>query len=112
MSAIERLREIRARAPKAFDLGCAVLVGMVIAGLFFIAVGASIDFGVLGDDPMAIAGIVAGLVLANEIDIPTGVGTIDTAGNMLTLNGTINVNSWAPDSRRFAYVAYPMRDTA
>ena len=26
--------------------------------------------------------------------------------------GTINVNSWAPDSRRFAYVAYPMRDTA
>ncbi len=31
----------------------------------------------------------AGLVLANEIDIPTGVGTIDTAGNMLTLNGTI-----------------------
>ena len=21
--------------------------------------------------------------------------------------GTINVNSWAPDSRRFAYVAYP-----
>ncbi len=26
--------------------------------------------------------------------------------------GTINVNSWAPDSRRFAYVAYPMRDQA
>ncbi|RYE35728.1 MAG: hypothetical protein EOP21_15450, partial [Hyphomicrobiales bacterium] len=26
--------------------------------------------------------------------------------------GTINVNSWAPDSRRFAYVAYPIRDTA
>ena len=25
--------------------------------------------------------------------------------------GTINVNSWAPDSRRFAYVAYPMRHT-
>lgn len=23
--------------------------------------------------------------------------------------GTINVNSWAPDSRRFAYVAYPMK---
>jgi hypothetical protein len=21
--------------------------------------------------------------------------------------GTINVNSWAPDSRRFAYVSYP-----
>jgi Tol biopolymer transport system component len=26
--------------------------------------------------------------------------------------GTINVNSWAPDSRRFAYVAYPMRASA
>jgi hypothetical protein len=36
MRAIERLREIRARAPKAFDLGCAVLVGMAIAGLFFV----------------------------------------------------------------------------
>jgi TolB protein len=24
--------------------------------------------------------------------------------------GTINVNSWAPDSRRFAYVAYPLRN--
>lgn len=24
--------------------------------------------------------------------------------------GTINVNSWAPDSRRFAFVAYPLRD--
>ena len=23
--------------------------------------------------------------------------------------GTINVNSWAPDNRRFAYVAYPMK---
>jgi hypothetical protein len=22
--------------------------------------------------------------------------------------GTINVNSWSPDSRRFAFVAYPM----
>jgi hypothetical protein len=22
--------------------------------------------------------------------------------------GTINVNSWAPDSQRFAYVAYPV----
>ena len=24
--------------------------------------------------------------------------------------GTINVNSWAPDSGHIAYVAYPMRD--
>lgn len=36
MKAVERLREIRARAPKAFDLGCAVLVGMAVAGLFFV----------------------------------------------------------------------------
>jgi hypothetical protein len=35
MSAIDRLREVRARAPKAFDLSCAVLVGMVVAALFF-----------------------------------------------------------------------------
>ena len=25
--------------------------------------------------------------------------------------GTINVNSWAPDSRRFAYVAYSVRSS-
>lgn len=36
MRAIERLREIRARAPKVFDLGCAVLVGMAVAGMFFV----------------------------------------------------------------------------
>lgn len=36
MSAIDRLREIRAKAPKVFDLTCAVLVGMAIAGLFWI----------------------------------------------------------------------------
>ncbi len=36
MKAVERLREIRARAPKAFDLGCAVLVGMAVAALFFV----------------------------------------------------------------------------
>lgn len=35
MNAIERLREIRARAPKVFDLTCAVLVGMAVAGLFW-----------------------------------------------------------------------------
>ena len=31
--------------------------------------------------------------------------------DLLTLpggQGTLNVNSWAPDSRRFAYVDYPM----
>jgi hypothetical protein len=24
--------------------------------------------------------------------------------------GTINVNSWTPDSSRFAYIAYPMQN--
>jgi len=36
MRAIERLREIRARAPKVFDLACAVLVGMTVAAVFFV----------------------------------------------------------------------------
>jgi hypothetical protein len=36
MKPLERLREIRARAPKVFDLACATIVGMAIAGLFFI----------------------------------------------------------------------------
>ena len=36
MSAVDRLRAIRARAPKVFDLACATIVGMAIAGLFFI----------------------------------------------------------------------------
>lgn len=35
MSAVDRLKEVRAKAPKAFDLACAVLVGMVIAGFFW-----------------------------------------------------------------------------
>jgi len=34
MKALERLREIRARSPKAFDLACAVLVGMALAAMF------------------------------------------------------------------------------
>lgn len=38
-----------------------------------------------------------------------GTGQRDIAA-FLGGQGTINVNSWAPDSRRFAYVAYPMRD--
>jgi hypothetical protein len=25
--------------------------------------------------------------------------------------GTLNVNSWAPDSRRFAFVAYPLDES-
>jgi hypothetical protein len=36
VNAIERLRDIRARSPKAFDLACATIVGMAIAALFFV----------------------------------------------------------------------------
>lgn len=36
MSAVDKLREVRSRAPKVFDLACATLVGMAIAGLFFV----------------------------------------------------------------------------
>jgi hypothetical protein len=38
---------------------------------------------------------------------PDGSGQRDIAA-FFGGQGTINVNSWAPDSRRFAYVAYPM----
>ena len=38
-----------------------------------------------------------------------GAGIQELAGNATLLGGqgTVNVNSWAPDSERFAYVAYP-----
>ena len=39
---------------------------------------------------------------------PDGSGQRDI-DSFLGGQGTINVNSWAPDSRRFAFVAYPMR---
>jgi TolB protein len=35
-----------------------------------------------------------------------------TAAKMFGGQGTINVNSWSPDNRRFAYVAYPLGDGA
>ncbi len=38
---------------------------------------------------------------------PDGTGTRDIT-RFNGGQGTINVNSWAPDSRRFAYVAYPV----
>lgn len=38
---------------------------------------------------------------------PDGSGQRDTV-SFFGGQGTINVNSWAPDSQRFAYVAYPM----
>jgi TolB protein len=38
---------------------------------------------------------------------PDGSGQRDLVG-FFGGQGTINVNSWAPDSRRFAYVAYPL----
>ena len=34
MNALERIKELRARAPKAFDLGCAVLVGLLLAWMW------------------------------------------------------------------------------
>ena len=40
---------------------------------------------------------------------PDGSGQRDIV-SFLGGQGTINVNSWAPDSQHFAYVAYPMRD--
>ncbi|MEO6013103.1 MAG: biopolymer transporter Tol [Devosia sp.] len=42
---------------------------------------------------------------------PDGSGQSDII-SFLGGQGTINVNSWAPDSTRFAYVAYPMREGA
>ena len=33
-----------------------------------------------------------------------------SAARLFGGQGTINVNSWSPDSRRFAYVAYPMEE--
>ncbi|MDP1729760.1 MAG: biopolymer transporter Tol [Devosia sp.] len=40
--------------------------------------------------------------------LPDGGGRRDVIG-LFGGQGTINVNSWAPDSQRFAYVAYPIR---
>lgn len=40
--------------------------------------------------------------------LPDGSGRRDVIG-LFGGQGTINVNSWAPDSQRFAYVAYPIR---
>jgi TolB protein len=34
------------------------------------------------------------------------------AARLLGGQGTINVNSWSPDSRHFAYVAYPIERAA
>jgi len=42
---------------------------------------------------------------------PDGSGQRDIA-QFLGGQGTINVNSWSPDSRHFAYVAYPMTGAA
>lgn len=42
---------------------------------------------------------------------PDGGGQRDIV-SFLGGQGTINVNSWAPDSKHFAYVAYPMRSGA
>lgn len=38
-------------------------------------------------------------------------GAVQTVVKLFGGQGTINVNSWAPDSRRFAYVRYRIRNT-
>jgi TolB protein len=41
--------------------------------------------------------------------MPMGGGPISVAMKLFGGQGTINVNSWSPDSRRFAYVRYEIR---
>lgn len=47
-------------------------------------------------------------VLLRQAD-PEG-ESVRTVAGVFGGQGTINVNSWAPDSQRFAYVAYPVRN--
>ena len=35
MSALDKIRELRERTPKAFDLACAFLLGCVVTGLWW-----------------------------------------------------------------------------
>ena len=46
-----------------------------------------------------------GLVIVSIDDWTTPLERITVPGGQ----GTINVNSWSPDSRSFAYVSYPVR---
>jgi hypothetical protein len=39
--------------------------------------------------------------------MPADGGELRVAAGLFGGQGTLNTNSWAPDSRRFAYVAYP-----
>ncbi len=54
--------------------------------------------------------------LGHPADLDVTLRVIDKDGgtrDLVTLfggQGTINVNSWAPDNRRFAYVAYPIQE--
>jgi TolB protein len=56
--------------------------------------------------------------LGHPADLPVEVRVVRTADWSQPIQvfplfggqGTINVNSWSPDSRRFAYVAYPLDD--
>lgn len=41
--------------------------------------------------------------------MPARGGTIETITKLFGGQGTMNVNSWSPDSRRFAYVRYSLR---
>jgi hypothetical protein len=38
--------------------------------------------------------------------MPLAGGPIEVIGKLFGGQGTINVNSWSPDSRRFAFVRY------
>lgn len=56
--------------------------------------------------------------LGHPADLEVQIHVVDTSDwttPMLTIplfggQGTLNVNSWSPDGRRFAYVAYPVND--
>jgi TolB protein len=58
--------------------------------------------------------------LGHPADLEVDVRLVDTSNWSEILarfpvfggQGTINVNSWSPDSRRFAFCAYPIEQTA
>ncbi|MEV7661410.1 biopolymer transporter Tol [Paenarthrobacter sp. NPDC089316] len=61
-----------------------------------------------------------GGTVGHPADLPVAVVLVSTedwttplqAWPLLGGQGTLNVNSWSPDSRRFAFVAYPLSDSA
>jgi len=57
--------------------------------------------------------------VGHPADLPVDVVVVSTGDWTTPLHtwslfggqGTLNVNSWSPDSTRFAYVAYPLSDS-